>query len=952
MPARFTFRQKKGCRLNILGRALGLDERKNESPFPWQEALLARFLEGIGQRSSLDIPTGLGKTGVMAVWLVARSQRALLPRRLVYVVDRRAVVDQATREAIRLRNWVNESPDVKSQLGLAREQALPISTLRGQFADNREWLDDPSAPAIIVGTVDMIGSRLLFEGYGVSRKMRPYHAGMLGADTLFVLDEAHLVPPFEALLESLVTDSAKFHPQGEAANLVPRMKLLSLSATGRNSKGQVWGLSDTDLQHPTANKRLNAAKKLIFRQSDYSRPLAELLAEEAWELAEGGSKAARIIVFSNLREVAEKAKEAVEKLAKDQGIGRENIQSELFVGARRVHERGKAAKWLADHGFLAGSKEVPQHPTFLFATSAGEVGVDLDADHMVCDLVEWERMVQRLGRVNRRGDGSAEVHVLLRTSLMEQHLKLLQKSPSSRTKNDQEKVAAALSQLERFQRPLMELPHQEGGHNASPAAIRALTLRAKADGQLQALVEAAMSERPLRPALTRPVVDAWSMTSLEKHSGRPWVAPWLRGWVSDDPQTTVIWRRYLPVCENSSATEKKQKADATEFFEHAPPHLSEMLEVESFQVFNWLTKRAKAVLKKLESMDAPPPDSTEQPAALRRSSVIAIVLNPALAVQRFISLEELAFDGDDKNLMKRRKTDMQRSLCNNTLVVDERFGGLNEEGLLDHGTTYEPSITGDDADWKTTGFSVRRITQEDSDAPAANEDSGDGSESRGANWRTSLKFVARTTKEGEPVEWLLVEKERTVPTSEDARAIAKALQPLQEHQRLAEDEAGRIAEACQLEEPYQRLLKIVARLHDEGKRAARWQNAFSAPRDGRPYAKTMGPVKTALLDGYRHEFGSLPLMAQDPEFQSLDPMLQDLALHLVAAHHGYARPVIRITGCEDAPPSVLKRRARDVALRFARLQQYWGPWGLAWWESLLRAADQRASRKLDERPAS
>jgi CRISPR-associated endonuclease/helicase Cas3 len=23
--------------------------------------------------------------------------------------------------------------------------------------------------------------------------------------------------------------------------------------------------------------------------------------------------------------------------------------------------------------------------------------------HMVCDLVEWERMVQRLGRVNRRG---------------------------------------------------------------------------------------------------------------------------------------------------------------------------------------------------------------------------------------------------------------------------------------------------------------------------------------------------------------------------------------------------------------------------------------------------------------------------------------------------------------------------------------------------------------------
>lgn len=129
--------------MSNLKAALGLAEE--ESPFPWQEALVARFLEGIGQRASLDIPTGLGKTGVMAAWLVARSQGASLPRRLVYVVDRRAVVDQATNEAIQLRDWVDESPDVKSRLGLAHDQHLPISTLRGQFVDNREWLDDPSA---------------------------------------------------------------------------------------------------------------------------------------------------------------------------------------------------------------------------------------------------------------------------------------------------------------------------------------------------------------------------------------------------------------------------------------------------------------------------------------------------------------------------------------------------------------------------------------------------------------------------------------------------------------------------------------------------------------------------------------------------------------------------------------------------------------------------------------
>ena len=49
-----------------------------------------------------------------------------------------------------------------------------------QYADNREWLEDPAAPAIIVGTVDMIGSCLLFEGYGVSRGERPGRLGGQG----------------------------------------------------------------------------------------------------------------------------------------------------------------------------------------------------------------------------------------------------------------------------------------------------------------------------------------------------------------------------------------------------------------------------------------------------------------------------------------------------------------------------------------------------------------------------------------------------------------------------------------------------------------------------------------------------------------------------------------------------------------------------------------------------
>jgi CRISPR-associated endonuclease/helicase Cas3 len=93
--------------------ALGLASGQNA--FPWQLELLRYFLRG-DKIQALDIPTGLGKTATMAVWLVARALGAPLPRRLVYVVDRRAVVDQATDVAVGLRDWVAGEPLVAEQL--------------------------------------------------------------------------------------------------------------------------------------------------------------------------------------------------------------------------------------------------------------------------------------------------------------------------------------------------------------------------------------------------------------------------------------------------------------------------------------------------------------------------------------------------------------------------------------------------------------------------------------------------------------------------------------------------------------------------------------------------------------------------------------------------------------------------------------------------------------------
>src|SRR4051812_13149037 len=69
------------------------------APFPWQRKLHDEWFAAGKFPESCNLPTGLGKTSVVAIWLIAlASSRSGIPRRLVYVVNRRTVVDQTTNE--------------------------------------------------------------------------------------------------------------------------------------------------------------------------------------------------------------------------------------------------------------------------------------------------------------------------------------------------------------------------------------------------------------------------------------------------------------------------------------------------------------------------------------------------------------------------------------------------------------------------------------------------------------------------------------------------------------------------------------------------------------------------------------------------------------------------------------------------------------------------------------
>lgn len=905
-----------------LRKALGLGD--GDTPFPWQLDLLTRFLR-MEVPHTLDVPTGLGKTAVMAIWLVARARGARLPRRLVYVVDRRAVVDQATDVALSLRKLVGRDPEMRKDLGLRDDQSLPISTLRGQHVDNREWLDDPTSPAIIVGTVDMVGSRLLFQGYTVSRKMRPYHAGLLGADTLIVLDEAHLVPPFEHLLRAVATEPALRSSDNRCRDLVPPFHLLALSATARKAGNAVVGLTGRDFEHTVVQKRLNAKKSLRIVTLDTDTKIEDALASNAWSLAGNGHKAMRIIVYSDSREVVRKAREAVEKLAKSD-------QTELFVGGRRVFEREGAKERLKSLGFIAGSAVERSVPVFLFATSAGEVGVDLDADHMVCDLVAWERMVQRFGRVNRRGEGEANIIILagpkLKASSKEQEAldkRLRNEGLDEKERRRIEQYEEKLRQWENRQKPIEHLPrYDDGSFDASPGALMKLKARAEVDRDLQRILEDATTPEPLRPPLTRPLVDAWAMTSLEKHTGRPAIEPWLRGWVDDPPQTALVWRTHLPVRAGGPRPRKKE---VESFFEAAPVHTSEILEAETSHVVKWIAARAKSVHKEQAAQN----DIADE-SCLSEDEVVAFAIDRDGGLRRPLRLAELN-PREDKG-----RKELHRLLADATLVLDARLAGLRD-GLLDDTEAGLPRTADDGREWLaegTVGFRVRNV-EASADVP------------RDRNWRERLRFVSAMAEDGEATRWLIVEKWRNDAATEEDRSAAHP-QLLDEHHSWTEERARRLAKAVGLGDGLVDVLALAARLHDEGKRAARWQRAFHAPAAGF-YAKTEGPIAYGILDGYRHELGSLLRIENDERLRKLSEEDRDLVLHVVAAHHGFARPVIGTSGCDDAPPSALKGNAAEIALRFARLQARWGPWGLAWWEALLRAADQQASRDNELRAA-
>ena len=157
---------------------------------------------------------------------------------------------------------------------------------------------------------------------------------------------------------------------------------------------------------------------------------------------------------------------------------------------------------------------------------------------------------------------------------------------------------------------------------------------------------------------------------------------------------------------------------------------------------------------------------------------------------------------------------------------------------------------------------------------------------------------------------------------------------LEEHLEKARAKAEAISRRLGLDPSITGQLVAAAHSHDRGKARAIWQDYAGNADPSRPLAKSTRYRGSKVLGGYRHELGSVV---------DMEPGSNDLVRHLVAAHHGYGRPSFSERMMDREHPQE-SRHQRDLLIRgFVSLQREYGWWGLAYLESLVKAADGMAS---------
>ncbi len=986
-------------------------ELHGREPYNWQCRLAKQVTEG-SWPGAIDLPTGSGKTSCLDIAVFALAcqasrpkEKRTAPRRIFFCVNRRVIVDEAHQRAVKIAAKIADAEGSNSILGrvaaslrtlstLKRDSAPPLDVLElrgGIYRDNR-WARSATQPTIVCTTIDQLGSRLLFRGYGVSTNAAPIQAALIAYDSLVLLDEAHISRPF---LQTLDFVKRYLDPEKWAEKPVGMKPMIVVPMTATPPEGvsdaDVIRLEAKDRMNEGLNNRLKASKKAKLVvvnvpkgkksqetnnedtdsniDNDKQRAaIIETAVSEAISLAGSGPTAVGIIVnrVATAKAIYEKLREA----HKD----KPDVVIELVIGSMRPIDRDRQAERLRE---LVGPDRPPAttRPSFIVATQCLEVGADYDFDALVTECASLDALRQRFGRLNRGGRKiEARAVILAGEKDIKEESKLDDAKPLDPIYgNALPRTWNWLCERSQFVREEIDF-----GIDAFTAILQERGENGRIPSNLLA-----PSASKNAPVMLPAYVDFWCQTSPQP-TPDPEVSLFIHGPEAGEPDVQVCWRADLV------EDERLRRENWCDVVALLPPTSAECMSVPISRVRKWLTQDEQEATSDVLGI-ATTDDQKEEKKPRKK-------LDPI----RFGVL----WRGAKDSLLLQSPNDLRPG---DTLVLPAQAMGWDDLGHIPEATPetvdvaeiafqaardraalrLHPSLRSRLPDSKaiTEFFERWNDPQEELTTAELRNLLKPIAESQLGTTRYLLDYypdnrgVVLTSRErlGQSHWWILPE----IAEADDDRSRTLREQPisLKDHTEHVRNETLRTVRALPLEE-LEQAYGQAADWHDLGKADERFQAmlrradrtdawlligrdaALLAKSDGLPQTREQrqqARERAGLPEGFRHEMLSVQIV-EHSDLKNKATQHLDLILHLIASHHGYARPLAPVVIDAENPEVMVngvtltseQRQAcpphridSGIAERFWELTRCYGWWGLAYLEAVLRLADQQASADED-----
>jgi CRISPR-associated endonuclease/helicase Cas3 len=381
------------------------EKATDRPPFPFQRG----FAEAPVLPQLVRVPTGLGKTAMAVLgWLWRRrfppneAIRKATPRRLVYCLPMRVLVEQ-TRECT--QEWLKK---------LELHDAIRVHLLMGG-EETEAWDIYPKQEAILIGTQDMLLSRLLNRGYAASRARWPIQFGLLNTDCLWVFDEIQLMGSGLATTTQMEAFRRRLGNQdGHGCQSVwmsatmqkDWLKTVDFAPFLDETEEFTFDFEKeikTDELNEKARKvledRWNAKKQLTKAESAIGDRAG--LVKEVCQAHKPGTRT--IVVLNTVKRACELFK------ALNNRFGGKPCDSKPTIVLLHSRFRPEDRKRQVDQAL---AKIAPDSPgTLVVSTQVIEAGVDVSATTLFTELAPWASLVQRFGRCNRTGEENEQAAI-------------------------------------------------------------------------------------------------------------------------------------------------------------------------------------------------------------------------------------------------------------------------------------------------------------------------------------------------------------------------------------------------------------------------------------------------------------------------------------------------------------------------------------------------------------